>query len=69
MVRMKEKRREKAAKKYVTELLGKEPARLVSSWGPYITTSGTAKETGVQGLTVPVKAPSAEKKGKKSDDE
>jgi hypothetical protein len=28
-------------------------AKVVSSWGPYTTTSGTAKKTGVAGLTVP----------------
>jgi len=53
MVRMKEVRREKAAKKYVSSILGVdlEKESVVSSWGPYTTTAGTAKETGVKGLT------------------
>jgi hypothetical protein len=52
MIRMKEQRREKAAKRFIAEELGLEsPTSLVSSWGPYVTTSGTAKNTGVQGLT------------------
>ena len=52
MIRMREQRREKAAKRFVKSELGmEEPTSLVSSWGPYVTTSGTAKNTGVQGLT------------------
>ena len=51
MVRMKEKRREKAAARYVAALTGNEPDAVVSSWGPYTSTVGTAKETGVKGLT------------------
>jgi hypothetical protein len=31
--------------------LDEEEAKIVSSWGPYTTTSGTAKKTGVAGLT------------------
>jgi hypothetical protein len=55
MVRMKEVRRIKAAKAFALEALGLEEdeARIVSSWGPYTTTSGTAKKTGVAGLTTP----------------
>jgi len=54
MIRMKEVRREKAAKAFMKNELGKEAddVDLVSSWGPYVTTSGTAKNTGVQGLTL-----------------
>merc|ERR1712185_172554 len=53
MVRMKEVRREKAAKAFIkAELDLEEDPNLVSSWGPYTTTSGTAKNTGVQGLTL-----------------
>lgn len=55
MVRMKEKRREQAAKEFVKRVIGKEEPRVVSSWGPYTTTSGTAKKTGVSGLTAPAK--------------
>jgi len=53
MVRMKEVRREKAAKALASELLKKEETEVVSSWGPYTSTSGTAKKTGVSGLTAP----------------
>jgi len=58
MVRMKEVRREKAARKFVSDALGREIPKedIVSSWGPYITTSGTAKETGVKGLTKKITA-------------
>mmetsp|Transcript_28811 Transcript_28811/g.67379 ORF Transcript_28811/g.67379 Transcript_28811/m.67379 type:complete len:585 (-) Transcript_28811:104-1858(-) len=57
MVRMKEVRRIKAAREFAREMLnlkeGDEDPPVVSSWGPYVTTSGTAKRTGVAGLTVP----------------
>lgn len=55
MVRMKEVRRIKAAKQFAVEVLGvpEENANVVSSWGPYTTTSGTAKKTSVPGLTAP----------------
>jgi hypothetical protein len=56
MVRMKEVRRVKAAKMWAAELMGLDDdsdADVVSSWGPYMTTSGTAKKTGVPGLTAP----------------
>ena len=54
MIRMKEVRREKAAKAFMKNELGKDAddLDLVSSWGPYVTTSGTAKNTGVKGLTL-----------------
>ena len=53
MIRMKEVRREKAAKEFAKSIVkGKEPD-VVSSWGPYTSTKGTAKNTGVQGLTAP----------------
>jgi 3',5'-cyclic AMP phosphodiesterase CpdA len=56
MVRMKEARREKAVKAFAKTLLkDNEEARVVSSWGPYMSTSGTAKKTGVAGLTAPAK--------------
>jgi hypothetical protein len=53
MVRMKEVRREKAAKSWAKTLLKNEEPSVVSSWGPYTSTSGTAKKTGVSGLTAP----------------
>ena len=53
MVRMKEVRREKAAKALAKAMLGQEEPNVISSWGPYTTTSGTAKRTGVSGLTAP----------------
>ncbi|KAL9186720.1 hypothetical protein ACHAXT_005958 [Thalassiosira profunda] len=56
MVRMKEVRRVKAAKMWAADLMGLEDegeANVVSSWGPYTTTSGTAKKTAVPGLTAP----------------
>merc|ERR1712127_908715 len=53
MIRMKEVRREKAAKALATDLLKQETPNVVSSWGPYTSTSGTAKKTGVSGLTTP----------------
>jgi len=54
MIRMKEVRRERAAKQLAQELWqgNTEGLDIVSSWGPYTTTSGTAKRTGVSGLTV-----------------
>mmetsp|Transcript_14581 Transcript_14581/g.29867 ORF Transcript_14581/g.29867 Transcript_14581/m.29867 type:complete len:166 (+) Transcript_14581:1420-1917(+) len=54
MVRMKEVRRVQAAKMWAAELMELEDegeANVVSSWGPYMTTSGTAKKTAVPGLT------------------
>jgi hypothetical protein len=53
MVRMKEQRRIKAAKAFASSVLDVEEPNVVSSWGPYTSTSGTAKKTGVAGLTAP----------------
>jgi hypothetical protein len=53
MVRMKEVRRLKAAKEFAKKVLKTEQVEAVSSWGPYTSTSGTAKKTGVSGLTAP----------------
>lgn len=55
MVRMKEVRRVKAAKMWAEDQLGlsEDDTEVVSSWGPYVTTSGTAKKTSVPGLTAP----------------
>ena len=58
MVRMKEVRRVKAAKLWAESYLEEcgiddEECQVVSSWGPYMTTSGTAKKTSVPGLTAP----------------
>jgi hypothetical protein len=50
MVRMKEQRREKAAIEFALRELGVpegEKPKIMSSWGPYTSTSGTAKNTGV----------------------
>jgi len=56
MVRMKEVRRIKAAKQYAKDMLGDDvEPNVVSSWGPYTSVSGTAKKTGVAGLTAPSK--------------
>lgn len=53
MIRMKEKRREKAALAFAQQQLGKDGGeiKLKSSWGPYTSTVGTAKTTSVPGLT------------------
>merc|ERR1711918_204497 len=54
MVRMKEVRRVKAAREFAKEAskLGPDDeVPTVSSWGPYTSTVGTAKKTGVAGLT------------------
>jgi len=54
MVRMKEVRRIKAAQAFAMDAFDtEEEPDVVSSWGPYTTTSGTAKKTGVAGLTAP----------------
>jgi hypothetical protein len=57
MVRMKEVRRVKAARQFAMEVLNlpEDSAKIVSTWGPYTSTSGTAKKTGVAGLTVPAR--------------
>jgi hypothetical protein len=48
MVRMQEVRREKAAKAFAKDYFAdeQEEVQISSSWGPYTTTSGTAKGTG-----------------------
>jgi len=51
--RMRERRREEAAAAFVEEMLNQPVDEVISSWGPYTSTSGTAKKTGVEGLTVP----------------
>eukprot|EP00527_Entomoneis_sp_CCMP2396_P005439 CAMPEP_0198140906 /NCGR_PEP_ID=MMETSP1443-20131203/3994_1 /TAXON_ID=186043 /ORGANISM="Entomoneis sp., Strain CCMP2396" /LENGTH=577 /DNA_ID=CAMNT_0043803483 /DNA_START=72 /DNA_END=1805 /DNA_ORIENTATION=- len=53
MVRMQEVRRERAAKEFAKQGKGEEEEgiKVISSWGPYTSTSGTAKRTGVSGLT------------------
>lgn len=53
MIRMKEVRREKAAKALAGDLFKSDEPNVISSWGPYTSTSGTAKKTGVSGLTLP----------------
>ena len=55
MIRMKEVRREKAAREFAKSVLKGKDADVVSSWGPYISTKGTAKNTGVKGLTAPAR--------------
>jgi hypothetical protein len=57
MIRMKEVRRVKAARQFAMEVLKlpEDNAKIVSSWGPYTSTSGTAKKTGVAGLTAPAR--------------
>lgn len=46
-----------AAKAFAKEQMGldEDDAQVVSSWGPYTSTAGTAKKTGVAGLTTPAK--------------
>jgi len=55
MIRMKEKRRVQAGKAYASETFkhfGEEfSGKVVSSWGPYTSISGTAVKTSVPGLT------------------
>ena len=54
MIRMKEKRREKAAIAFAQKQLNINDVTQVkvkSSWGPYTSTVGTAKSTGVPGVT------------------
>ena len=55
MIRMKEARRIKAAKAFAEEMKMGEETDVVASWGPYMSVSGTAKKTGVAGLTAPAK--------------
>jgi len=51
MIRMKEKRREQTASSFANDEFGDDAPKIVSSWGPYTSTVGTATKTGVQGLT------------------
>ena len=56
IARMKERRREKAAIAFAQSMLpvkteDEAKERVVSTWGPYTTTSGVAKSTGVVGIT------------------
>lgn len=51
VVRMREKRREKAASKFIKEMMGDKipedtKLKIRNSWGPYTSTDGTAKLTG-----------------------
>jgi hypothetical protein len=58
MVRMKEQRRIKAAKEFARDMFNlndDQDPNVVSSWGPYTSVSGTAKKTGVAGLTAPAR--------------
>lgn len=51
VIRMKEKRREKAAQAFLKEMTGSEEKPAVfNSWGPYISTDGTAKKTSLPGM-------------------
>lgn len=52
VVRMREKRREKAAERFIKSSLNlpaETKLKVQSSWGPYISTDGTAKKTSVPG--------------------
>ena len=52
VVRMREKRREKTAQKFIREMLqlpADEKPKIQNSWGPYTSTDGTAKKTSVPG--------------------
>jgi len=52
MIRMKEKRRWQAGEAYAKLAFPDEDdVKVLSSWGPYTSIVGTAKETGVKGLT------------------
>lgn len=57
MIREREKRRENAAKDYIQSMVAAASSNnnvdVVSSWGPYTSTKGTAKKTGIAGLTMP----------------
>jgi len=56
MIRMKEARRVKAAKLFASKVVPEEEEpHVVSSWGPYTSIVGTAKTTGVAGLTTQAK--------------
>jgi hypothetical protein len=52
VVRMREKRREKAAQRFINKNIGRpedHKPNVLNSWGPYISTDGTAKKTSVPG--------------------
>jgi len=54
VVRMKEKRREKAAAEFIRRSMGLDKDKIIpvaSSWGPYTSTVGTAKGTSIPGVT------------------
>mmetsp|Transcript_24953 Transcript_24953/g.36632 ORF Transcript_24953/g.36632 Transcript_24953/m.36632 type:complete len:623 (+) Transcript_24953:68-1936(+) len=59
IARMKEKRREKAAEDFLRDVLEVKEEdvkdRVFSSWGPYTSTSGVAKSTGLQSVTKKLK--------------
>jgi hypothetical protein len=50
---MREVRRERAALEFIKQNYGVEKENIVvkSSWGPYTSTQGTAKSTGLPGMT------------------
>jgi len=53
VVRMREKRREKAAQNFIKQALNLPPdvkPKVKSTWGPYTSTDGTAKRTSVPGM-------------------
>jgi hypothetical protein len=67
VIRMKENRRVKAAENFVRQQLSlpkEQKLKVASTWGPYISTSGTAKYTGVPGVTISAdKIPTSSSKG------
>eukprot|EP01041_Mallomonas_annulata_P007494 gene7494-15334_t len=71
VVRMKEKRREKAAQNFIRKafnLSKEDQIPVASTWGPYTTTSGTAKFTGVPGVTLKADAKPGSSTAKVSED-
>ena len=53
VIRMREKRREKAAQAFIKGELGlaaDAKPKIMNSWGPYISTDGTAKKTSLPGM-------------------
>jgi hypothetical protein len=70
VVRMKEKRREKAAVDFIKKTFKVAPdvIPIKSSWGPYISTVGTAKGTSVPGVTSNKAASAASASSSKSED-
>jgi hypothetical protein len=52
VTRMKEKRREKAAQRFINNMMNKPvdyKPTIINSWGPYTTTDGNAKKTAIPG--------------------